>query len=168
MRPFILIAWAAGVVTTGLILPRTTAIPPCPADPVRPAAPVVPVVPAVTVTPPAPATPAVPTAAPASMPGRAGMVVGIDPETGQLGMPTAAQMAELSPREQAMVSRSGAGLTEVRHADGTVSVNLQGRFQEFVVVRFGADGKPVYGCFDDGQALRRALQTPPAPPLEEK
>ena len=162
MRPFLLIAWAAGVVTTGLILPRTTAIPPRPADLVRPAAPVVPVAPAVTVTPAAPATPA------RAMPGRAGMVVGIDPETGQLGMPTAAQMVELSPREQAMVSRSGAGLTEVRHADGTVSVNLQGRFQEFVVVRFGADGKPVYGCFDDGQALRRALQTPPAPPLEEK
>jgi len=141
MRPRTFLAWAAGVVAVGLLLPHAAATP---RNRVQKHVP----------------------ASPASV--RPGMVVGVDPETGQLGMPTAAQMVELSPREQAMVSRSGAGLTEVRHADGTVSVNLQGRFQEFVVVRFGADGKPVYGCFDDGQALRRALQTPPAPPLEEK
>ena len=175
MRPFALIAWAAGVVTTGMLVPRTTAIPPRPAELSRPAAPVapaVPVMPAAPVTPATPATPvtvASPPAPPVSAtPGRAGMVVGIDPETGQIGMPTGPQMLDLSAREQAMISRSGAGLTEVHHPDGSVSINLQGRFQAFVIARIGADGKPAYGCFEDGAALRRSLQTRPAPAAEDK
>jgi len=141
MRPRTFLAWAAGVVAVGLLLPHAAATP---RNRVQKHVP----------------------ASPASV--RPGMVVGVDPETGQLGMPTAEQMTELSPREQSMISRSGAGLVQVHHPDGSVSINLQGRFQEFVIARNGPDGKPVYGCLDDARALRRALQTRPVPPLEEK
>ena len=44
----------------------------------------------------------------------AGMVIAIDPETGRLGMPTAAQMLELSAAERTGLLRTSEGLTEVR------------------------------------------------------
>jgi len=178
MRPRTFLAWAAGVVAAVLLLPHAAATPRNRAQPHAPAPPETraglapPTEPSARVA-------AVPTSAPVrvhpapeaavpSAPGRAGMVVGVDPETGQLGMPTAGQMAELSPREQSMISRSGAGLVQVHHPDGSVSIDLQGRFQELVIARIGTDGKPVYGCLDDAKALRRALRTRPVPPLEEK
>jgi hypothetical protein len=57
----------------------------------------------------------------------------------------------------------------MRHADGSVSVDLQGRFQEFAVARMGPDGKPLYRCLDDSASVRRALGQPvPAPAAEER
>ncbi|MGH7681407.1 MAG: post-PEP-CTERM-1 domain-containing protein [Candidatus Eiseniibacteriota bacterium] len=80
------------------------------------------------------------------------MVVGIDPETGKLGPPTAEQRAELeqiSASQNALLSHSSAGLVEEHRADGTVHVNLQGRFQEYATVRIGPDGKKTFDCVDD-------------------
>jgi len=96
------------------------------------------------------------------------MVVGIDPETGRLGPPTPEQIAELSAREGLMISRSGDGLVEVRHSDGSVSLNLQDRFQEFATVQVGPGGKLIYGCVDDEKALRQTFRSPPNSALEEK
>jgi hypothetical protein len=57
----------------------------------------------------------------------------------------------------------------VRHPDGSVSVDLRGRFQELAVARIGADGKPVLRCVDDAVSMRRALApAPAAPALEER
>lgn len=174
MRPRTFFAWGAGVVAAGLLLPHAAATPRSRAQQHAPAAPTTRA--SVAPRPEAPArvaaaavrSEAAPAANAPSAPARAGMVVGVDPETGQLGMPTAGQMAELSAQEQSMISRSGEGLVQVHHPDGSVSINLQGRFQELVFVRIGPDGKPVYGCLDDANALRRALRTRPVPPLEEK
>ena len=72
-------------------------------------------------------------------------------------------------QERNALSRSLDGLLQVRHPDGSVSVDLRGRFQEFAVVRIGADGKPVLRCVEDPISLRRALSPAPAvPALEER
>jgi len=103
-------------------------------------------------------------------PARAGLVVAWDPETGTFGAPSAEQRLLLTPSEERGLSRSFDGLLAVRHADGSVSVDLQGRFQEFAVVRLGPGGRPVFTCLDDSAAVRRALVRPLSAPsgLEER
>lgn len=102
-------------------------------------------------------------------PARAGMVIAYDPETGRLGSPTVEQLLVLNARERNAVSRSLAGLIQVLHPDGSVSVDLQGRFQEFAMATIGTDGKPVLRCVEDSASVRRALSPAPAPPaLEER
>lgn len=92
-------------------------------------------------------------------PHEAGMVVGIDPETGKMGPPTAEQRAELdqiAASQNALLSRSTAGLTEEHRADGTVHVNLQGRFQEYATVRIGPDGTKTFGCVEDTTGISKS------------
>src|SRR5438876_6705320 len=109
MRPRTLLVWAMGVAAAALMLAYATAVLPSKAHdgrpapsaamaslPVRRAAPMAAVLAAPSAGPTAPAVATRRVKAAGTMPGRAGMVVGIDPETGQLGMPTAEQMAELS------------------------------------------------------------------------
>lgn len=98
-----------------------------------------------------------------------GMVIAYDPETGRPGLPTVEQLLALNARERNAISRSLDDLLQVRHADGSVSVDLRGRFQEFAVARIGADGKPVLRCVEDQTSMRRALSpAPAAPALEER
>jgi hypothetical protein len=121
-----------------------------------------------------PATQAAPSAtaaapAVATTPAAAGIVVGIDPETGRLGMPTAAQMLELSAAERTGLLRTSEGLTEVQLPDGSWMVDLQGRFQVFSVVRLDPRSGRVFTCVDEEKALARALVAPvPSPALEER
>ena len=109
---------------------------------------------------------------PQQRPAMAGMVVGIDPETGELGMPTPEQLRALSESPQYQVDHSAAGLLEVHHPDGSVSVDLQGRFQEYATVRVGPDGKLIFRCVDGKEAVKRAVESstpaPTAPALEER
>jgi hypothetical protein len=104
-------------------------------------------------------------------PGIAGMVVGVDPETGRLGPATAAQRLELSrlsAEEQRMLSRSSAGLVVVRHPNGMSSMDLQGRFQDFEMVTIGPDGKPRFNCVSDVATANLVLATPAAPAKEDR
>lgn len=104
-------------------------------------------------------------------PEEAGMVVGIDPETGKIGAPTREQREELdqmAASQGALPSRSTVGLVEERRPDGTVHVDLEGRFQEYATVRIGPDGRKTFGCVDDttgfskGSAAAPSAATPPA------
>jgi len=102
----------------------------------------------------------------AGRPAVGGMLIGIDPETGKLGMPTREQWNELSDLEQQRLDHSSAGLVEVHHPDGSVSVDLQGRFQEFATVRIGPDGKLVFQCVDGAENAERVLKGPILGPAE--
>jgi hypothetical protein len=116
----------------------------------------------------APAKPVAQRAAPVAAPG---MLVGIDPETGLLGMPSPEQVLQLSPSEKTGLLHTDAGLTPVRLPDGTLKLDLQGRYMEYSVVRLDAQGRPRSGCIDDVRALARWLGTgesAPVPVLEEK
>lgn len=162
-------AGAAGAIALSLAFappPSTSAVAPAVAPapapvtvaatpaPVRPA----PVVARATVT---------PVAAKAQAPsaGMAGMVVAIDPESGELGMPSAEQLAELHLTESDQVSRDQGGVV-VRNADGSLTLDLQGRGQDYAVVRRTADGKLVVGCTDHPEDADHLHLTPAG--LEEK
>jgi hypothetical protein len=129
-----------------------------------------------------PATPTVPpavalSAAPA---GAAGMVVAIDPETGALVVPTAEQMRALvaagparplTAAERTGLMRTSEGLTEVRMSDGSVKLDLQGRFMEYSVLQLDPMGCPHFLCVNDETVLRALMaRYAPAstPACEEK
>lgn len=112
--------------------------------------------------------------APLSRPATAGMVIGLDPETGLLGPATPEQRLQLFGEEIVGLSRSTAGLAERRLPDGGVLLDLGGRFQEFSYARVAPGGRLVFGCASDAVTLRRALAGPlpqapaPAPALEDR
>ena len=117
-----------------------------------------------------PVTPTVvPTATPT--PPTLGMVVSIEPETGRLVMPTAEEMNQLTVAERTGLLRTSAGLTEVRLPDGTVMVDLQGRFMEFTFVRLDREGQLHFQGVNEAPALLRLLDprtAVPSPICEER
>ena len=112
------------------------------------------------------------TSVPGTAPHVAGMVIGLDPETGAWGPPTPEQLRELAeirrrtPGDEHRVAKPDGHLPEVHHPDGHVSVDLNGQFQEFVTVRIGPDGKPVFTCMHGPEDAERAVPEPSA--LEER
>ena len=116
------------------------------------------------VAPPAPA----PTAPPA---GAAGMVIAINPETGALVAPTADQVRALTTAEATGLLRTSEGLSEVRLADGSVKLDLQGRFMEYSLVQLDPTGCPRFLCVNDESVLRALLArhaSASTPACEEK
>ena len=51
-----------------------------------------------------------------------------------------------------LVNQSTEGLVEVRHADGSVSLDQQGRFQSVTVSRINKDGRITHSCVENPQA----------------
>jgi hypothetical protein len=62
----------------------------------------------------------------------------------------------LDPDTREALRRDSEGLVEVHHPDGSVSVNLQGRFQNVAVVHIGEDGKAMI-CTEHAHGVERAL-----------
>jgi hypothetical protein len=106
-----------------------------------------------------PQTTATIVAAEESAPGTASLRAVIDPETGELamGMVPAGEEA-LDADTQNALRRDSEGLVQVRHADGSVSMDLQGRFQNVSVARKNADGT-VTVCADNAPAVQQALDS---------
>jgi len=117
------------------------------------------------------AKPAAPRSAPASAPpGATGRIIALDPETGELGAPSPDQVRSLRAAPGiAAVRRSEEGLTETRLTDGTMILDLDGRFQDQVLARLDRNGRLVYGCVHDEGKPRTALRdTIPTSALEER
>ncbi len=95
--------------------------------------------------------------------GRAGMVVGIDPASGELGPPTADQIQAMQADSDPTLDRSTEGLEMITLADGSQRVNLQGRFRAFSVLTLGADGTARVECVE-GRVPALALARAGAPP----
>ena len=55
-------------------------------------------------------------------------------------------------------NKSTDGLVEVRHADGTVSMDLQGRFQNVTLARKNDDGSVSEACVDNPEAASAFLR----------
>ena len=82
-----------------------------------------------------------PQAAPA--PGQAGMIVNVDPQTGQI-LPAPAPgtpAPQMTPADQNRMSTSFQGLVERPAPGGGFMVDLQGRFQSPLMATIGPDGK---------------------------
>ena len=56
-------------------------------------------------------------------------------------------------------NKSTAGLVEVKHADGTVEMDLQGRFQNVVLAKRNDDGNVSTACVDNADAARAFLNS---------
>lgn len=77
----------------------------------------------------------------------AGLVAYIDPATGGLtATPTEEQRAAMRAALAALVNDSDEGLVEVTLPDGSVMLDLRGRFQEALVVLMAPDGTRRYEC----------------------
>jgi hypothetical protein len=84
----------------------------------------------------------------------AALRVQLDPETGEIVPVTGLDKAELDRQMSQMLNRSSAGLREVRHADGSVSVDLEGRFQSLSVATTDSTGAVRTRCVTNGQESR--------------
>jgi len=94
----------------------------------------------------------------ASPSGTAAMRVYIDPATGKLttGMEPTDAVLELNPELENALSQDSEGLVSVTHTDGSVSIDLQGRFQCATVARIGKDGKVII-CTDNVAGAEQSL-----------
>lgn len=98
--------------------------------------------------------------------GAAGMVVGIDPETGKVGMPSREfRDAVRESHASAAMSRSMQGLQVIHRPDGSKMIDLKDRFQEYTVIRITPDGRKEQVCVqgpDVEAALRGEAGAPAA------
>ena len=82
----------------------------------------------------------------------AGQDVQVDPQTGQIKPLSPEEAKRLADELKPVLNRSTDGLTQVRHGDGSLSMDLQGRFQNVVVARRNADGTIEKSCVDNLEA----------------
>ena len=75
--------------------------------------------------------------------------VPFQPQTAQIRPLTQEEAQKLAEGIKQLVNQSTDGLQSVRHADGTVELNLDGRFQNIAVARRNADGTVTESCIDN-------------------
>jgi hypothetical protein len=91
-------------------------------------------------------------------PGTAAMRAYLNPETGRIETgPVPLSDAALDPETENALRRDSEGLVEVRHADGSVSIDLQGRFQNVSILRIDENGKTVV-CTEHAECAGHVLQ----------
>ena len=91
----------------------------------------------------------------------AGQDVQVDGQTGKLKPLTAQEAQNLAEGLKKMVNKSADGLKEVQHEDGSVTMDLEGRFQNVVVAREREDGSLSMSCVDTPRAAAAALGVDP-------
>lgn len=84
-----------------------------------------------------------------------GQDIQIDTQTGQVKPLTQQEAQKLAEGLAPMLDRSTDGLVQVRHADGSVSMDLQGRFQDVAVARVNSDGTVEQSCVNNPQAAAK-------------
>lgn len=74
---------------------------------------------------------------------------GVNGQSSQIRPLTQDEAQRLAQGLKELVNQSADGLTSVRHPDGTVSMDLQGRFQNVAVARKADDGAVSQACLDN-------------------
>ena len=85
----------------------------------------------------------------------------INPQTGEIKPLTQEEAQRLANDLAPMLDDSTDGLTQVQHADGSVSMDLQGRFQNVTVARVNSDGTIDQSCVDNPRAAAKFLRMDP-------
>src|SRR5438309_3666657 len=75
-----------------------------------------------------------------------------DPQTAQIRPLTQDEAQRLAAALKELANPSTDGLKQTQHADGSVSINLDGRFQNIALARRNTDGSIAQGCIDNPQA----------------
>ncbi len=81
-----------------------------------------------------------------------GQDVQVDAKTGQMRPLSPQEAAWLAQGLKEMIDPSTEGLVEVQHADGSDSVDLEGRFQNVTVARTNQDGSTTTSCVNNPRA----------------
>ena len=81
-----------------------------------------------------------------------GQDVKVDSQTGEIQPLTPQEAAKLAEGLKPMLNQSTEGLVQVQHPDGSVSVDLQGRFQDVTVARVNKDGSVSQSCVNNPKA----------------
>jgi len=89
---------------------------------------------------------------PANLNFRAGAQLPLDSQTGQVRPLTQEEAQRLAEGIKQVLNQSTDGLQSVHHADGSVSVNLQGHFQNVAVMKRNDDGSLTESCVDNPKA----------------
>ena len=92
---------------------------------------------------------------------RAGTPAPLDPQTGQVRPLTQEEAQRLAAGIKELVNQSTDGLQSVRHADGSVSIDLQGRFQNIAVAKLDEDGNLVQSCVDNPESAAAFFEIDP-------
>ncbi|HKO45251.1 MAG TPA: hypothetical protein VJU84_18390 [Pyrinomonadaceae bacterium] len=85
----------------------------------------------------------------------AGQEVKVDTQTGQIAELTPEEARKLAVGLKKMINQSTEGLQQVHHSNGSVSVDLQGRFQNVTVARVNKDGRVSQSCVDNPRAAAK-------------
>ena len=85
----------------------------------------------------------------------------LDPQTSQVRPLTQQEAKELAAGIKELVNQSTDGLQSVQHADGSVSIDLQGRFQSVAVAKRNEDGKLTQSCVDNPKAAANFFEIDP-------
>jgi hypothetical protein len=79
----------------------------------------------------------------------AGRDVQVDSQTGQIKPLSPEEAKQMADGLKTMLNKSTDGLVHVQQTDGSVSMDLQGRFQNVAVARVNADGTLEQSCVDE-------------------
>lgn len=85
----------------------------------------------------------------------------LNPQTGQIRPLTQEEAQRLAAGIKELVNQSSDGLQSVQHADGSVSVDLQGRFQSVAVAKRDENGTLTQSCVDNPQSAAAFFQIDP-------
>jgi hypothetical protein len=85
----------------------------------------------------------------------------VDTQTGEIKPLTPQEAQKLANGLAPMLDDSADGLVQVKHADGSVSMDLQGRFQNVTVARINADGTMEQACVDNARAAAKFFRIDP-------
>jgi len=91
----------------------------------------------------------------------AGRDVQVDPQTGKIKPLTPAEAQELGDGLKTMLNKSNEPLEEIHNADGSVTADLKGRFQNVTLARVNEDGTVERSCVDDPKAAAEFLGIDP-------
>lgn len=91
----------------------------------------------------------------------AGQKVQVDGQTGQIKPLSPEEAKKLAAGVKDLVNQSSEGLTSVNHADGLVSIDLQGRFQNVAVAKKEADGTVSQSCIDNSRSAAEFFEIDP-------
>jgi len=85
----------------------------------------------------------------------------LSPQTVQVRPLTQEEAQKLADGIKLLVNQSTDGLEPVRHTDGSVSIDLQGRFQNVAVAKLDENGKLTQSCVDNPAAAAAFFEIDP-------
>lgn len=91
-----------------------------------------------------------------------GQNIVVDRQTGQTRPLTPEEARLLAQGIKELVNQSTEGLVQVHHANGSVSMNLQGRFQSVLLAKKEADGTISQSCVDNVENAAAFFEIDPA------